>query len=128
MSKQKHIGKAFGDTEYALEQWGLWRMSGMGVPRYSSPMYILMRDNVQQSGGVSYCITDELAMTMDSCVSALTARNKQMGEFVWFYFGAKHPAMRIGRDNKMSEAKAREIINAGVAWIDCRLEILREAA
>lgn len=128
MSNRKYIGKALGDTEYALEQWGLWRMSGMGVPRYSSPMYILMRDNVQQSGGVSFCITDELAMTLDSCVAALTARNQEMGDFVWLYFGAKYPALRIGRDHKMSEARARSIISTGVGWIDGRLENMRAAA
>lgn len=36
--------------------------------------------------------------------------------------------MRVGREAGMSERKAREIIKAGVAWIDCALEEIREAA
>ncbi|AGZ36545.1 hypothetical protein PVLB_18820 [Pseudomonas sp. VLB120] len=31
-------------------------------------------------------------------------------------------------EHKMSESKAREPINTGVAWIDCALEQLPEAA
>ena len=43
---------------------------------------------------------------------------------------AKGPlkAVRVGRHYKVSEMKARELIKAGVAWIDCVLETLREAA
>ncbi|MCT5858458.1 antitermination protein Q, partial [Pseudomonas aeruginosa] len=55
---------ALWDTEYMLEQWGWWRMSGMGVPRYVSPSFALMRDNVQQHSSVSFSITDELAMSV----------------------------------------------------------------
>jgi hypothetical protein len=36
--------------------------------------------------------------------------------------------MRVGREAGMSERKAREIIKAGVAWIDCALEEIRDAA
>ncbi len=101
----------------------------MGVPRYVSPLYALMRDHVPCDGGAKqYMVTDELAMAVDGAVARLTIRNEQMGNFIWMYFGAKHPALRIGRDSGMSEAKAREIIKSGVAWIDCALEGIREAA
>ncbi len=46
MKKRTYVDKALGDTEYMLEQWGFWRMCEMGVPRYVSPLYALMRDNV----------------------------------------------------------------------------------
>lgn len=131
----KKAMKPLGDTEYMLEQWGLWRMTGMGVPRYVSPSLIIMRDNVEQICSVSYCITDELAMMVDSCVAKLIKREEGrtggqigMGDCVWLYFGAKWPAMRVGRHYGIGEAKARELIKAGVAWIDGRLELLIEAA
>ena len=38
--------KRLADTEWMLEQWGWWRMSGMGVPRYVSPSFALLRDNM----------------------------------------------------------------------------------
>ena len=47
---------------------------------------------------------------------------------VWLYYGAKWPAIRVGRHYKVSEMKAWELIKAGVAWVDCVLETLREAA
>ena len=129
MKKRAYAGKALGDTEYLLEQWGWWRMDGMGVPRYVSPLHALMRDNTMCSGGVkSYIIVDDLAMLIDSAVARLTNRNQQMGDIIWLYFGAKWPALRIGREFKMSEAKARELMKTGVAWIDCAIENIRDAA
>lgn len=129
MKKRTYIDKPLGDTEYMLEQWGWWRMDGMGVPRYTSPLYALMRDNVPSEGGVKqYVITDDLALAVDGAVGRLTKREEQMGGFIWLYYGAKWPALRVGRENGMSEAKAREVIKAGVAWIDSALEQFREAA
>ncbi|TDV44415.1 hypothetical protein EC919_11487 [Pseudomonas graminis] len=129
MKKRTYLGKPLGDTEYLLEQWGWWRMSGMGVPRYVSPLYALIRDNTAGEGRVAeFVITDDVALVVDSAVARLTKRDAQMGGFVWMYFGMKWPALRIGRETKMGEAKAREIIKAGVAWIDCAIEQVREAA
>lgn len=131
MSKRENISKLarpLGDTEYLLEQWGWWRMSGMGVPRYVSPSFAIMRDNVEQMGCMSFVILDDVALQVDSAVARLTLRNQQMGEMVWLYFGAKWPAIRVGRHFEISEAKARELIKAGVAWVDSSLEMMREAA
>jgi hypothetical protein len=129
MKKRTYVDKPLGDTEYMLEQWGWWRMDGMGVPRYVCQIYALMRDNTPSMGGVKeYVITDELALAVDGAVARLTKRDAQMGGFIWLYYGAKWPALRVGRENGTSEAKAREVIKAGVAWIDCALEQLRDAA
>lgn len=129
MKKRTYVGKALGETEWLLEQWGFWRMDGMGVPSYVSPLYALIRDNVPCEGGVKeYSLTDDLALVVDGAVARLINRDDQMGNFIWLYFGAKWPALRIARENSIGEAKAREIIKAGVAWIDCALEGIREAA
>lgn len=129
MKKRTYMDKPLGDTEYMLEQWGWWRMDEMGVPRYICQIYALMRDNTPSQGGTKdYVITDELALAVDGAVARLTKRDAQMGGFIWLYYGAKWPALRVGRENGISEAKAREVIKAGVAWIDCALEQLREAA
>ena len=129
MKKRTYIGKPLGDTEWMLEQWGFWRMDGMGVPHYVSPLHALMRDNTQCHGGIKeYSVTDDLALVLDRAVARLTKRDQQMGDFIWLYFGAKWTALRIARGNDMGEAKAREVIKAGVAWIDSALETIREAA
>lgn len=129
MKKRTYVDKPLGDTEYLLEQWGWWRMDGMGVPRYVSPLYALIRDNNVTEGGIkNYCVTDDVALVVDRAVAKLAARDAQMGNFIWLYFGAKWPALRIAKENEMGEAKARELIKAGVAWVDCAIEVFREAA
>ncbi|WP_085696290.1 antiterminator Q family protein [Pseudomonas sp. B26(2017)] len=129
MKKRTYAGKALGDTEYMLEQWGWWRMDGMGVPSYVSQLdAMIQRNTPSASPAKQYVITDDLALAVDSAVARLVCRDRQMGEFIWLYFGAKWPALRISREFSMGEAKARELIKAGVAWIDCALERIREAA
>ncbi len=127
MNTRKPLHRPLGDTENMLEQWGYWRMDGMGVPSYASPAWALMRD-VMPSASKSYTITDELACAVDSAVAKLSRRDQQMGDMIWLYYGAKWPAIRVGKHYGVSEMKARELIKAGVAWIDCVLEALKEAA
>lgn len=129
MKKRTYADKPLGDTEYLLEQWGWWRMDGAGVPGYVSPLYALIRDNnVMDGGNKNYCVTDDVALVVDRAVAKLAMRDTQMGNFIWLYFGAKWPALRIARENEMGEAKARELIKSGVAWVDCAIEVFRQAA
>ncbi|MBD8685023.1 antiterminator Q family protein [Pseudomonas sp. CFBP 13719] len=123
MKKRTYINKPLGDTEWLLEQWGSWRMDGMGVPRYVSPSH----GAAAATSGITYTLTDDAALVVDAAVARLIKPYQQMGDFVWLYFGAKWTAIRIGEQNRMAERKAREIIKAGVAWIDSAREHLREA-
>ena len=125
MNTRKPLKRQMGDTEYMLDLWGWWRMQGMGVPSYASPMLTVMR-NVMPNTTRAFSITDELAVVVDAAVARLCKREQQMGDMLWLYYGAKWSAVRVGRHWKMSEGKARELIKAGVAWIDCVLEHLRE--
>lgn len=127
MMIRKPLHRPLGDTEYMLEQWGWWRMDGQGVPSYVSPSLAIMRDMVP-SASKSYVITDELALTVDGALARLCRRDAQMGDMVWLYYGSKWPAVKVGRHYKVSEMKARELIKAGVAWIDCAIECVRDAA
>lgn len=124
MKKRTYLDKPLGDTEWLLEQWGSWRMDGMGVPRYVSPSITA----AAAGGGCQYSLTDDHALVIDSAVARLTKRNQQMGDFVWLYFGSKWTMVRIGEASRMSERSAREIVKQGVAWVDSFLEQFREAA
>jgi len=124
---RKPLQRPLGDTEYMLEQWGWWRMDGMGIPSYASPMRAIMRE-VMPATTKSYVITDELAGVVDGAVARLCKRDQQMGDMIWLYYGAKWAAVRVGRHYGVSEGKARELIKAGVAWVDCVLERVRDAA
>lgn len=118
-----------GDTEYLLEQWGWWRMDGAGIPGYTSPTLALMRlASILPASSKSYCLSDEWAIAIDNSVAKLSKRDQQMGDVVWLYYGAKWPMLRVGKHYGISEGKARELVRAGVAWVDCAMEMLREAA
>lgn len=129
MMIRKPAGRPLGDTEYLLEQWGWWRMDGTGMPHYTSPTLALMRQAVAcSSASKSYCITDEWATAIDRAVARLAHRDQQMGDALWLYFGAKWPMLRVGKHYGISEGKTRELVRAGVAWIDCAVDHLRCAA
>ncbi|MNP77336.1 hypothetical protein D3C76_1747450 [compost metagenome] len=51
-----------------------------------------------------------------------------MGDIIWLYFGAKWPMVRVGKHFGISEGKARELVRAGAAWIDCAIGDMRRAA
>lgn len=129
MMIRKPAGRPLGDTEYLLEQWGWWRMDGMGVPGYTSPTLALMRQAMAQpAASKNYCITDDWAIAIDNAVARLAHRDQQMGDVVWLYFGAKWPMVRVGKYYSMSEGKARELVRAGAAWIDCAVSVIHNAA
>ncbi|WP_339466236.1 antiterminator Q family protein [Pseudomonas lurida] len=129
MMIRKPAGRPLGDTEYLLEQWGLWRMDGLGVPGYTSPTLALMRQAMPQpSSSKSYCITDEWALAIDKAVAKLTQRDQQMGDIIWLYYGAKWPMVRVGKQYGISEGKTRELTRAGSAWIDCVVQHMYTAA
>ncbi|WP_425318301.1 antiterminator Q family protein [Pseudomonas nitroreducens] len=123
-----YADKELGDTEYLLEQWGYWRMDGMGVPGYVSQMAAVMSQRNPMGKMKEYRITDDVAMAIDRIVARLISRAPQAGDFVWFYFGAKWPALRIAKEHKISEAKVRETLKLAVGWIDCALDRLAEPA
>lgn len=126
---RKPAGRPLGDTEYLLEQWGWWRMDGMGVPGYTSPTLALMRQATPQVPvGRNYSITDDWAIAIDNAVARLTCRDQQMGDVLWLYFGEKWAMSRVGKHYGISEGKTRELARAGVAWIDCAIDTMRRAA
>lgn len=119
---RKPAGRPLGDTEYLLEQWGWWRMDGMGVPGYTSPTLALMLQSMPQVGASkNYCITDDWALVIDHAVAKLACRDQQMGDIIWLYFGAKWAMVKVGKRYGISEGKARELARAGAAWVDCAI-------
>lgn len=129
MMIRKPAGRPLGDTEYLLEQWGWWRMDGAGIPHCTSPTLALMRQAIPQASGCkNYCISDDWAIAIDNAVAKLSHRDQQMGEIIWLYFGVKWPMVRVGRYFGISEGKARELMRSGVAWVDCSVSNMREAA
>lgn len=123
-----YVDKLLGDTEYLLEQWGWWRMDGMGVPGYMSPAAAIMSQAMPMSSPKAYHVTDDMALAVDRVIARLIDRAPQAGDFVWLYYGAKWPALRIAREHQIGEAKVRETLKLAVGWVDSALERFRESA
>ncbi|WP_454241868.1 antiterminator Q family protein [Pseudomonas sp. HLS-6 TE3448] len=88
-----------------------------------------MRQAVPQpSASNNYCITDDWTVAIDNAVARLAVRDQQMGDVIWLYYGAKWPMVSVGKHYGISKGKARELVRAGAAWIDCSVSDIRVAA
>ncbi len=67
-----------------------------------------------QSAATSDMTTDELACLVGGAVARLCKREHQMCDRIWLYCGARHPAVRIGKQWGVIEGKGREVIKAGL--------------
>ena len=122
------------DTDYLLQEWGVWLRVQTGLPRYVSPSYALMRDNVQLSGGLTPCITDEAAMTIDRLVGRLNERYEECGIALFNYYRhgwsyrqlSREMSSKLGRP--FTHVKVQELVTVGAAWIDSALCHYAEAA
>ena len=112
---------SLGDTKYLLEQWGWWRMHSAGIPRYVSPAYALLRDNMGSTVPMG-CITDDLALAVDRVVARLCIRDPMMGDCIWLHYGARLSMRRIGKLLGVGRSKVQELLGAGEAWIDGALD------
>lgn len=117
------------DTEYLLQEYGVWLRVQAGVPRYVSPAYALLRDRVQTSGSLEPAISDELAMLMDRLVCRLFARYPDAGTAVWNYYRYQGMSFRqLGRLMGVSHVRASELVSVGRAWLDSALCMQADAA
>ncbi len=117
------------DTEYLLQEWGVWLRVQSGVPRYVSPSYALMRDNVQISGALDPNITDDTAMLIDRLACRLLDRYQEAGVALWNYYRYQGMSYRqLGRLMNITHVRAQELVTVGSAWIDSALCNYAEAA
>jgi len=117
------------DTEYLLQEWGVWLRVQAGVPRYVSPAYALMRDNVEQHDGLTPDISDDLGMVIDRLVCRLHARYPEAGVALWNWYRYRGMTYRqLGRLMACTHVKAQEMVRVGTAWIDSALCAYEAAA
>ena len=111
------------DTEYLLVEWGVWARVQAGVPRYVSPSFALLRDNVQVGCAPDPAISDDLALVVDRLIGRLHARYPEAGVAVWNYY--RYQGMTIRRLAVLmgvSKAKADELIKVGCAYVAGAME------
>ena len=116
---QKRI-EGFDDARDLLQQWGYWVRSGSGIPRYTSPMYALMRDMIGSSVP-SLCIDDHTGLLVDGAVARLDKRDAVAAEALFMYYPAGLTVEQIARRWKRGREYTAAARDRGVVWVSAAL-------
>lgn len=116
------------DAEELLTQWGRWVWQGAGVPRYVSPSYALMRDNVEQISSASAAITDDDAMLIDSIIARMGRRDPEMAQCVSIYYATGRTMHGVGKVLGLQRLKVRELLIAGKCYVEAVLDMREQIA
>lgn len=116
------------DTDFLLQEWGAWLRVQTGMPRYVSPSFALLRDNVEQCSGVTPAISDDLAMLVDRLVARMGKRDPEMAQALWNYHRHAMNFRLLGRLMGVSHTKASQLVQAGRNWVDGALSLYCDAA
>lgn len=111
------------DAEELLTQWGIWSWQGAGVPRCTSPMFALMRDNVAQHSEPVANISDDDALRVDRIISTMRKFRPQMAEIITLYYRSDLTMSQVATLKVMNRLKVREIIQAGHAYVEAGLDM-----
>lgn len=108
---------AVTDAEYLLTEWGIWVRSGGVLPRYQSPAWMIMRDNV--GGGVrSAMIEDSVGVMIDGMVARLGQASSQKADALMLYYVANLNYRELGRRLGIPKDAAAALVVSGVNWVD----------
>lgn len=116
------------DAEELLTQWGRWSRQQVGVPRCTSPSYVLMRDNVEQMDCFpSANITDDDAMMVDHIVARMARRYPKAAECVKVFYRSDMTLADVGKIVGEPRLKVREYLIAAKGYVEAFIE-MKEAA
>lgn len=126
---QKRI-EGFDDARDLLQQWGYWVRTGSGMPRYTSPMYALMRDMVGSSVPTAL-IEDRTALLVDSAIARLDQRDKSSAEALFLYYPCGMTIHDIARRWRCGRELVSGAIDRGIVWVGAALfdiDVMEESA
>lgn len=115
------------DAEEMLTQWGRWVWESIDMLGYKSPMFNLMRDNVEQIRRPESNITDDDAMMIDSMIGALWATDETSADCLRVYYATGKSHFQVGQMFGISRMQTRDCILKAVAYIQGRLDEKRAA-
>lgn len=118
------------DIFHLLTQWGIWLRYGDGVPRYVSPHYALMRDNVEQHSSAPVAmISEDLCMLVDGIVARLRFKNEKMGDALIYRYAWDISYSAIGKKLDVSKPRAESLVKSAELWVEAIIDDrLTEAA
>lgn len=112
------------DAEELLTQWGRWSRQQVGMPRCTSPSYVLMRDNVEQMDCLPAAnITDEDAVLVDQIIAKMSRRYPKAAECVTIFYRSDRTLEEVGRLVGESRMKVREYLIAAKGYVEAYLEM-----
>lgn len=112
------------DAEELLTQWGRWSRQQVGVPRCTSPSYVLMRDNVEQMDCLpAACITDDDALLIDQIVARMSKRYPKTAECVVIFYRSDRTLAEVGRIVGEPRLKVREYLIAAKGYVEAYMEM-----
>jgi len=110
--------------QWYLTQWGIWQSIGSDVPRYVSPSYALMADNVQQSrNSLSPLITDDECLKIDKAIAKLAQKDAQKAVALFLYYARDMAYEWIAEQVGVSRRTVTELIKQAETWLDGYLEV-----
>ncbi|BBP51229.1 hypothetical protein PHLH3_08550 [Pseudomonas sp. St386] len=112
------------DAEELLTQWGRWSRQQVGMPRCTSPSYVLMRDNVEQIGGLPAAdITDDEAVLVDRIIARMSQRYPKTAECVVIFYRSDRTLAEVGRIVGEPRLKVREYLIAAKGYVEAYMEM-----
>lgn len=117
------------DTFYLLTQWGIWLRYGHGIPRYVSPHFALMRDNIEQlSNAPVATISEDLCMMIDGIVARLKVRNDAMGLALIYRYSWEKSFSAIGKELGIPKTRAESLVKSAEIWVEAIVDDRLETA
>jgi len=119
------------DAEELLTEWGVWVWQKTGMPRCTSPMLAIMRDNVPSTHAPDAAITDEDAETVSAIVARLNRGHPDASDALHLYYAHRRTMAQIGREitsvaegrrEKLSRHQVRELLIAGQWYVQAELD------
>lgn len=96
----------------------------MGVPRCTSPSYVLMRDNVEQMDSFPAAnITDEEAVLVDRVIARMAQRYPKTAECVVIFYRSDRTLAEVGKIVGEPRMKVREHLIAAKGYLEACMDI-----
>lgn len=104
---------------FLLSQWCLWarvnKAVKLGYPTYS----FFARDTLEERP--MPVISEETALAIDYLVAMLIKYDSLMGNVLVAYYMTENYT-KAGKQHQISRAKAKELVAAGNAWLDAKID------
>lgn len=115
-----------------LEQWGIWVHQKTGVPRYVSPMLVVMRNNVPSTHAPDAQITDEDAEEIAAILARLhrddapsaSHRGRDISEALHLYYADKLTQHQVAERLRRNRQQVRDMLTAGEWYVQAALDLV----